>query len=382
MRVSGTESSSNIALSTRKCYRWQLCDFLASSRALSPLSSRGPGGSRRPFKTESRLFAQRPFLSRHERKPSARPGDAGAPGRRRRAGLARRRSAVLSVNSDPHHGLALHVNSDSTVRSGPGSAFSAKIGLDTDFGPPLGIRRGQMSEVARPPLCPRAISGALTGAARRLDAAADARRLGPHLSVVFNTPYALLGVTVCIFLRMCLSGPISAREVALSPSWRPFLFGSDVKSIYRDKFDAFFLGAPDLNRLHANSLTCYIRRIETIAARMNPRAGVAVDSRVSSPSGLSRWMISGSSTPSLKSRPFLIKEFYRSRKPALLIRLFVQEPLTRLLVHIQSVDDKRQQHAKSQVSAVLNQRVLPFSETSTAHPYARPCSCYKPSIWY
>ncbi|GBP91788.1 hypothetical protein EVAR_65902_1 [Eumeta japonica] len=32
------------------------------------------------------------------------------------------------------------------------------------------------------------------------------RMLSPHLSVVVNTPYALVDVTVCNFLRMCLVG--------------------------------------------------------------------------------------------------------------------------------------------------------------------------------
>ncbi|GBP51964.1 hypothetical protein EVAR_80059_1 [Eumeta japonica] len=38
------------------------------------------------------------------------------------------------------------------------------------------------------------------------------RRLGPHMSVVFNTPYALVDVTVCIFLRMYLVGMNSSRS--------------------------------------------------------------------------------------------------------------------------------------------------------------------------
>ncbi|GBP93950.1 hypothetical protein EVAR_70315_1 [Eumeta japonica] len=61
------------------------------------------------------------------------------------------------------------------------------------------------------------------------------------------------------------------------------------------------------------------------------------------------------------SGPFLVEEFHRSRKPA---------PLTNLLVHGQSVYDKRLPH-KFHVWAVLSRRVPPFSETSTAHQSAR-----------
>ncbi|GBP93949.1 hypothetical protein EVAR_70314_1 [Eumeta japonica] len=66
--------------------------------------------------------------------------------------------------------------------------------------------------------------------------------------------------------------------------------------------------------------------------------------------------------PSFMSGPFLVEEFHRSRKPA---------PLTNLLVHGQSVYDKRLPHPKFHVWAVLSRRVPPFSETSTAHQSAR-----------
>ncbi|GBP52988.1 hypothetical protein EVAR_97583_1 [Eumeta japonica] len=46
-------------------------------------------------------------------------------------------------------------------------------------------------------------------------------------------------------------------------------------------------------------------------------------------------------------------------------------PASLLPTDIQSVDDKWGPHAKSQIWAVLNQRVPPFSETSTAHLSAR-----------
>ncbi|GBP93957.1 hypothetical protein EVAR_70322_1 [Eumeta japonica] len=75
-----------------------------------------------------------------------------------------------------------------------------------------------------------------------------------------------------------------------------------------------------------------------------------------------RFMISGCRTPSFMSGPFLVEEFHRSRKPA---------PLTNLLVHGQSVYDKRLPHPKFHVWAVLSRRVPPFSETSTAHQSAR-----------
>ncbi|GBP93959.1 hypothetical protein EVAR_70324_1 [Eumeta japonica] len=77
---------------------------------------------------------------------------------------------------------------------------------------------------------------------------------------------------------------------------------------------------------------------------------------------VSRFMISGCRTPSFMSGPFLVEEFHRSRKPA---------PLTNLLVHGQSVYDKRLPHPKFHVWAVLSRRVPPFSETSTAHQSAR-----------
>ncbi|GBP93937.1 hypothetical protein EVAR_70302_1 [Eumeta japonica] len=76
---------------------------------------------------------------------------------------------------------------------------------------------------------------------------------------------------------------------------------------------------------------------------------------------VSRLMISGC-TWKFMSGPFLVEEFHRSRKPA---------PLTNLLVHGQSVYDKRLPHPKFHVWAVLSRRVPPFSETSTAHQSAR-----------
>ncbi|GBP93966.1 hypothetical protein EVAR_70331_1 [Eumeta japonica] len=77
---------------------------------------------------------------------------------------------------------------------------------------------------------------------------------------------------------------------------------------------------------------------------------------------VSRFMISGCRTPSFMSGPFLVEEFHRSRKPA---------PLTNLLVHGQSIYDKRLPHPKFQVWAVLSRRVPPFSETSTDLQSAR-----------
>ncbi|GBP98506.1 hypothetical protein EVAR_70557_1 [Eumeta japonica] len=73
-------------------------------------------------------------------------------------------------------------------------------------------------------------------------------------------------------------------------------------------------------------------------------------------------MINSARTPSLKSVPFFVEEFHRARKPA---------PLHRSLVHGQSSDDKQRPHAKSQVSAVLRRRVPPCAETSAAAPISR-----------
>ncbi|GBP93952.1 hypothetical protein EVAR_70317_1 [Eumeta japonica] len=86
---------------------------------------------------------------------------------------------------------------------------------------------------------------------------------------------------------------------------------------------------------------------------------------------VSRLMVSGCRTPSFMSGPFLVEEFHRSRKPAPLSNLLVHAPLSNLLVHGQSVYDKRLPHPKFHVWAVLSRRVPPFSETSTAHQSAR-----------
>ncbi|GBP33591.1 hypothetical protein EVAR_32089_1 [Eumeta japonica] len=82
-------------------------------------------------------------------------------------------------------------------------------------------------------------------------------------------------------------------------------------------------------------------------------------------STVSRAMISSARTPSLKSVPFFVEEFYRARKPA---------PLHCFLVHGQSSDDKQRPYAKSQVCAVLRRRVLPCAETSAAALFSRPRS--------
>ncbi|GBP24856.1 hypothetical protein EVAR_14189_1 [Eumeta japonica] len=54
-------------------------------------------------------------------------------------------------------------------------------------------------------------------------------------------------------------------------------------------------------------------------------------------------MIGSGHTPSLKSGPFIIEEFHRSRKPAV---------LSHLLVHGQPGDDKQRPYVKSQVWAI------------------------------
>ncbi|GBP59766.1 hypothetical protein EVAR_44328_1 [Eumeta japonica] len=68
--------------------------------------------------------------------------------------------------------------------------------------------------------------------------ACHVRRLGAQLSVVFNTPYALVDVTVCIFLRMCLAawhestmeGDLSVigRGSVAARARRPFLTDSNL----------------------------------------------------------------------------------------------------------------------------------------------------------
>ncbi|GBP27439.1 hypothetical protein EVAR_17141_1 [Eumeta japonica] len=73
--------------------------------------------------------------------------------------------------------------------------------------------------------------------------------------------------------------------------------------------------------------------------------------------------MSSASTPSLKSVPFFVGEFYRARKPA---------PLNRFLVHSQSSYDEQRQYAKSQVCTALRRRVPPCTEISAAEPFSRP----------
>ncbi|GBP08057.1 Nucleic-acid-binding protein from transposon X-element [Eumeta japonica] len=81
-------------------------------------------------------------------------------------------------------------------------------------------------------------------------------------------------------------------------------------------------------------------------------------------STVSQAIISSAHTPSLKSVPFFVEEFHRTRKPA---------PLHRFLVHSQSSDDKQRPYAKFQVCAILPRRVPPCAEISTAAPFSRPC---------
>ncbi|GBP47849.1 hypothetical protein EVAR_43540_1 [Eumeta japonica] len=57
-------------------------------------------------------------------------------------------------------------------------------------------------------------------------------RLGPHLSVVFNTPFALVDVTVYNFLRMCLADRVEGDRCSTKrtePTTRASLAERDIE---------------------------------------------------------------------------------------------------------------------------------------------------------